>query len=101
MEISSQSVLDLKGGNMYLRAVARANYIVCDFVVSAHRFLEAKRGVRRRIARGNVAVAFDSWWRICFHQGSGNVARWLRSRGSLTMWFEERETQAAESWRVR
>ena len=33
--------------------------------------------------------------------GVGSAALWLWSRGSLTLWLEERETQAAESWRVR
>ena len=65
--ISSQTVLDLMGGNLYLGKVARAICIVCRIVVSAHQFLEAKRGWRREIVRGDASVAIDSWRRICFH----------------------------------
>ena len=69
-----ETVLDLMRGNLYLGTVVWANCIVCSFVVSAHQFLEVKRGWRRKIARGDASVAIDSWWRICFHHELGNVA---------------------------
>ncbi len=65
------------------------------------KFLKRSGSGAGKIARGEVYIVFDSWWSICFHRGLGSAARWLCSRGSLTMWLEERETQAAESWRVR
>ena len=48
---------------------------------------------KRSLLRLTLVVAFASI------RGRGPVT--LRpARGSLTMWFEERETQTAESWRA-